>query len=443
MVNRVKQNKWCLVRIVIFAAAVAAAPAHAQDSTPRTPRRGEQLTVFLATFGQGDHIWERFGHNAIWVRDGASGTVTSYNYGMFTFGEPGFITRFLRGRMRYWMDAREANEELAIYQQTNRSVSLQRLNLTAEQKHELREFLDWNWLPENSRYLYHYFYDNCSTRVRDALDRVVGGAIRRQLQGKTTGTTLRWHSLRLAGESVPVYAGLSLGLGMPTDRPIDAWEEGFIPMQLMAHLRDVRVPGPDGRLGPLVAEERVLFQARRAPEAAAPPNRWPGFLIAGLLLGGALVITAYRARARPRARMVLAVGLSTWGIIGGVFGFILTFLWVATDHSTSYGNQNLLQVNPLSLLLAVAAPLAVLGRSGPRAARLARLAWRTSVVLLALSFSGLLLHLFPGAAQVNGPIMSLAFPLHLASVLSLRQADDSRASTREDASMPISAIRAA
>src|SRR5215212_160203 len=202
--------------------------------------------------GQGDQVWERFGHNAIWIKDATSRTTTSYNYGMFSFDEPGFITRFLRGRMLYWMGVHHADAELAAYQRSNRSVWVQQLNLTAAQKYELRQFLDWNWLPENSRYLYHYFYDNCSTRVRDALDRALGGALRDQLVGKETGTTYRWHSLRLTGESLTVYTGLSLGLGMPTDRPIDAWQEAFIPMQLMARLRTVRVPGPDGQSVPLV-----------------------------------------------------------------------------------------------------------------------------------------------------------------------------------------------
>jgi hypothetical protein len=441
MAKRVKTNKWCLVRMVICFVLTGQA-AHAQDA-PQRARPGEQLTVFLATFGQGDQVWEQFGHNAIWVRDAAAGTITSYNYGMFSFGEPGFITRFVRGRMLYWMDARDADQELAAYQQTNRSIWVQRLNLTAGQKYELRQFLDWNWLPENRYYRYHYFYDNCSTRIRDALDRVLGGALRAQLAGKATGTTFRSHSLRLTGESALVYTGLSLGLGRPTDREIDAWEEGFIPMQLMGHLRGVRVPGPSGALVPLVAEEDALFQAQREPEATAPPHRWPAYLIVGVLLGAALVFAARQARMRPRARMYLAVGLSTWGFVAGFFGLILAFLWVATDHTTSYDNQNLLQVNPLSLLLAVAAPLAVLRRPGARAQRLARLAWRTSLVLLALSVAGLLLQMFPSVAQDNGPIIALAFPLHLASVLSLHQADDPQASTREDASMRMSAVRAA
>jgi hypothetical protein len=214
-------------------------------------------------------------------------------------------------------------------------------------------------------------------------------------------------------------------------------------MQLMTHLRAVRVPGPDGALVPLVAEATTVFQANRPPEASAPPNRWPSFLLAGVLLAALLLFAAYRARTRERARVYLAIGVSTWSVIAGFFGCLLAFLWIATDHTTSYDNQNLLQVNPLSFLLAVAAPLALLQRTGARARRIGRLAWRTAIVLLVLSLAGALLHILPGATQGNEPIMAVALPLHLASVLSLRQTRDPQASTREDVSIQKSAVRAA
>ena len=44
---------------------------------------------------------------------------------------------------------------------------------------------------------YDYYRDNCSTRVRDALDLALGGAIRRTLVGVPTGPTYRSHTRRL------------------------------------------------------------------------------------------------------------------------------------------------------------------------------------------------------------------------------------------------------
>jgi hypothetical protein len=409
--------------------AAAAAPAAAQAAAADA---GTELTVYHAVFDQGDAVWEKFGHNAIWIHDARTGTTTSYNYGMFSFDQVGFVPRLLRGDMLYSMGVRDADEELAAYAYYNRTVSTQRLNLTPAQRHALREFLEWNWLPANRDYLYDYFRDNCSTRVRDALDRVLGGAISDALTGMPTGTTFRRQSLRLTAASLPTVTGLLLGLGPPTDRPIDAWEESFIPMQLAEHLRAVQVPDGAGGVMPLVAEERVLFQADRAAAPPDMPNSVPAFLLAGCLAGAGLAGLGRYARHGRRAAFGLAVALSLWGITVGFFGLILALIWAATNHVYSYGNLNLLQVNPLAFLLAAAAPLAILRRTTGRQYAAARLAWPAAVTLAALSLVGLLLNLLPGVHQVNGAIIAVALPIHIGAVLALRQAIPHEPSPAQD-----------
>jgi hypothetical protein len=408
--------------------------AHAAQRPANLP--GGELTVYHVVYGQGDSVWEKFGHNAIWIHDAGTGSTISYNYGMFDFGQTDFIPRLLRGDMLYSMGVRDADEEVAAYTYYDRSILVQRLNLTPEQRASLREFLEWNWLPANRDYRYDYFRDNCATRIRDALDRVVGGAIGDQLRSIPTGTSYRSHSLRLTAASLPVYAGLLLGLGQPTDRPIDAWEEGFIPMELGRHLASVQVRDQDGSAAPLVLEERVLHQARRPPPADAPPERTAGFLLAGILLGAPLALLGRHARTSRRAAFGLAVAISFWGVVTGFFGVILTLLWTATSHVDSYVNLNLLQVNPLGLLLAGAAPLAVLRRASGRSHAVARLAWPAAVTLAALSVAGLLLRLLPAITQQNGPITALALPLHLGVVLALWQALSGPLSHEEDTVVP-------
>ena len=43
-----------------------------------------------------------------------------------------------------------------------------------EQKQELFDALEENYLPENRTYLYDFFYNNCSTKVRDIIKSVGG-----------------------------------------------------------------------------------------------------------------------------------------------------------------------------------------------------------------------------------------------------------------------------
>jgi hypothetical protein len=399
---------------------------------PPAPGAGSELTVYHAVFGQGDQVWEKFGHNAIWIHDAGTGSTISYNYGMFSFDQVGFVPRLMRGDMLYSMGVRDADEELAAYTYFNRTVTVQRLNLLPAQRHALREFLEWNWLPENRDYLYDYFRDNCATRVRDALDRVLGGTIRGSLAGVPTGTTFRSHSLRLTEGSGPTVAGLLVGLGPPTDEPIDAWEESFIPMQLQLHLRGVSVTDAAGRTIPLVAEERVLFEASRPAEATSAPDPTLTYLMAGLLVAALLAGLGHLARTGRRAAFGLAVALSLWGVATGFFGLILFLLWAATNHVYSYANLNLLQLNPLGFLLAVAAPLAVLRRTTGRLHATGRLAWPAAITLAFISATGLLIQLLSPLNQWNAPIIALVLPIHLGAVLALYQSIPRAPSPQKD-----------
>ncbi|HSJ08738.1 MAG TPA: DUF4105 domain-containing protein [Longimicrobiales bacterium] len=421
---------WLRLLSVLSLVPLLAQPAQAQVAA--VP--GSDLTVYLATFGPGDAVWEKFGHNAIWIRDATTRTSTSYNYGMFHFDQPGFVPRLMKGRMLYSMGVYDAEAELAAYMDRNRSVWVQQLNLTADQKHRLREYLEQNYARDGGSYLYDYFRDNCSTRIRDALDHVLGGSIRRALVGTSTGTTFRSHSLRLTAASIPTYTGLMLGLGRPTDRAIDAWEESFIPMELMSHLRNVMVSDADGNPRPLVAEERIAFDAVRQPPPDQAPSRVLGYLIVGIGLAAGLTTLARRGPDSRRAQVALAILVSLWGVLTGFFGSLLALL-LLTDHSAAHSNLNLLQVNPLGFLLAVAGPLAIV--AAQRFPRMARLAWPAALALAGLSATGLMLHLVPSLAQDNGPIIALALPVHLALVLCLYHMVAPEMSPIEDKSLQL------
>jgi hypothetical protein len=201
-----------------------AAPARAQAGTAAGDTTGGgALRIFVVTYGPGEQVWERFGHDAIVVQDGATGESVSYNYGMFDFRQENFILRFARGQMLYWMQGIPSAWYDRTYVRADRSIWRQELNLTPAQRVELRRFLEWNALEENKYYAYDYFRDNCATRVRDALDRVLGGRIRAATDTIATPYSYRWHTRRLVAAQPLVYTGIDLGLGRPTDRPISAW----------------------------------------------------------------------------------------------------------------------------------------------------------------------------------------------------------------------------
>ncbi len=381
-----------------------AAPA-ASSTTAQSPNAppGSELEVYVMTMGQGDLLWERFGHNALGIRDTRTGTDLVFNWGMFSFEQPGFLPRFLRGEMRYWMAAFDATQMLLAYQQDNRSVTVQRLNLTAAQKDSLRKFVIWNSRDENKFYRYDYYRDNCSTRVRDAIDMITGGAIKRTSDTVVTSMTYRDHSLRLMDGMFWTRTGIDIALGHPTDRPITSWEAMFIPMEFQRRLRDIRVPDATGQLVPLVASEEVLFAASRTPELMTVPS----LALGGLALGVVAAIVCYLVGFRLPGRAGATTLALAWAVVAGVLGLLLFLLWAVTQHVASHVNQNLFFINPLWLVVAILLPFA----GGARR-------WRNTLLVVVraialLSIVGAVVALTPWG-QPSGAIAAFAAPVNLA-----------------------------
>jgi hypothetical protein len=361
----------------------------------------QTLSVYLMTMGPGDAVWERFGHNAIRIRDAATGEDRVYNWGMFSLDDSGFILRFLRGRMRYWMASDDAALTVEAYRQYNRSVTIQELNLSGAQKLALYEFVKRNELPENRFYDYDYFRDNCSTRVRDALDLALGGVLAARYKDAATHQSYRDHARRLMQPDIWTYTGIDIGLGRPTDRAITSWEEMFIPMSLQRLVRDVRVRSASGAEAPLVLSERVLVAAMRPPVPDRPAQWTPWYLLVGCLI--ALVILALGlTRGAPVAAFISVV----WCIVAGIIGLLLVFLWTATAHVAAYQNANLLPLNPLWLVLAGLA----ITRS--------RKARPLAVGLTLTGFAAVLLLPLPNQ-QDTARILALVLPIHSATMLAI------------------------
>ena len=87
---------------------------------------------------------------------------------------------FAQGKMWYSMgEDVDPAKYIQFYASEGRRIRGQELDLTPPARLALRDFLQWNIQPDHAGYAYDYYLDNCSTRIRDALDRVLGGAIGR------------------------------------------------------------------------------------------------------------------------------------------------------------------------------------------------------------------------------------------------------------------------
>ncbi|MDC7805900.1 DUF4105 domain-containing protein [Luteimonas sp BLCC-B24] len=371
----------------------------------QTPARDDVPQIGVATMQPGDVFFERFGHNALIVDDPAEPEPLSYNFGFFDPSEPDFMSRFIRGDMRYMLAALPFADDLAYYRDVGRGVSIQWLDLDPAQARALAAALAENAKPEHAHYRYDYFTDNCSTRVRDAIDRALGGALRGQLQGRSRGNSYRGDAVRLASPAPWMWIGFDIGLGPAADRPNSIWDDTFVPMRLADALREAR--NVDGR--PLVSSEQVIVPHTQAPEPAERPRLlWP-WLAAGAVLGLGILVAG---RVAPRA--LAAAALPVWtacALLGGV----MLFLWLGTAHGFAWRNQNLLLFNPLCALLLPGGWRIVRGRAPGR-----MFAWTLAAVVLC-GVVAVFLHWLPVLPQRNAAWLSLLMPVHVALLVALRE----------------------
>jgi hypothetical protein len=367
----------------------------------------DPLSVYVLTFGPGDHPFFKFGHNALLIRDRQYGTDRVYNFGTFRFDSPNLIRQFLRGRLTYWLSVSTLPATLATYQRENREVDVQELALPPAEERELQARLEENARPQNRDYKYDYFLDNCSTRVRDAVDKATGSALRAAARAPGR-LTLREQALRMTADYWPLYLALDIVLAGATDRPIDRWAEMYIPEELARGLRTVKLSGSSGAgvdEHPLVVAEQTLFQARRAPPLGAPPSRGVTLLLAGLGLALVFISLGWAAPERPLVRALFGLLVAAWGLVVGFLGCFLVFVWLFTDHVVAHRNENILLCAPWALLLGLLGFGVAMGRPG---ATTKALHVAVAGLLLALAGWGLKAH--PAFHQNNAALIGLFLP---------------------------------
>jgi Domain of unknown function (DUF4105) len=416
-----------LVARAALALALLAVPARAADAqaAPLASGDGRTLRVSVLTIGPGSAVFERFGHNALRITDTATGSDLAYNWGMFSFAEPNFLGRFLSGDTRYWVEAFPSTWLIEAYIAADREVIEQELALTGVQRAALAAFAQRNAMPENKYYRYDYFRDNCSTRVRDALDTVLGGSLERRFTVMTTAWTYRSESVRLTTPDALAQSGIELALGPRADVPMTAWQAMFIPMRLRDHLRDVTVRGADGVPVPIVRREQVLYAAKRPPEPAERRGLTLGAW--GPILGvWMLLLAPFGAVRRERTRIPAAVMAALWYALTGLVGLLIVGMWVGSAHVFWYDNLNLLLVSPLGLVAAAPTARAILRGRASTLARVAVIAILLQA-LLALPVA------LVGPQRLAGPLL-LLLPAHLGLVIAYWR--HTREGTPPDAAVP-------
>ena len=86
------------LKVRLFFVVILALPqisTFAQDSS--------HIKISLLTCTPGAELYSAFGHTAIRITDSTSLTDYVFNYGTFNFEDPGFYTKFIRGKLLYYL----------------------------------------------------------------------------------------------------------------------------------------------------------------------------------------------------------------------------------------------------------------------------------------------------------------------------------------------------
>jgi len=308
-------------------------PLHAQLS--------EDAYISLITCRPGDEVFNTWGHTGIRVVDKDKRIDHIFNYGMFSFNEPGFLGKFLRGKLLYWVDTENYNSFYFKYNNEKRSLIEQKFNFTHQQKNTVFQALNKNLRPENRKYYYDFFFDNCSTRARDIFlnDLYVETNVNQK-----TGITFRKLLDRYILHQPWIDFGVDLIIGSLADQKSTISDQMFLPELLGEQLGEISLGDKK-----LLAQPKVILDHESQIKLRKKSTFFkPLYLFLILLLIELVLFVKYRSKKESK---VLRIYDKFWYLIAGISSLLIGFMWFGTDHIATKSNLNLLWLNPIFLFL--------------------------------------------------------------------------------------------
>ncbi|MEN9640524.1 MAG: hypothetical protein RLZZ262_2393 [Bacteroidota bacterium] len=341
----------------------------------------DKTTFSILTCSPGADLYSLFGHTAIRVTDNHKDRFIDlvFNYGTFEFSDD-FYVKFAMGKLNYQLSVSRFGDFQKSYIDEMRGIEEQVLLLNHAQKIHLWELLQCNYQPENQTYRYDFFYDNCSTRVRDIIllacqmaeqhpiadslnvapDLNYQATLRQAFpdngdpsqrsslqQGQPIAFTYTYpsdYSFRDAIDRYLVYQpwsdfGIDVALGLPCDRSVLHTQAMFLPDSLKkefhyAHQNNQAV---------VTRADDLLFNEN---EFEQPRFFTPFWIFTAVFL----FIASFSMRADKRFDVRIWDRLFL--IVVGLIGLLVCFLWFITDHHATVNNLNILWAHPLWILFA-------------------------------------------------------------------------------------------
>ena len=300
--------------------------------------------ISIITIGPGKQLYDSFGHNAIRVSDPSNGKDLAFNYGTFDFNTPNFYIKFGQGKLPYALSVSTYDGFLRNYIAEKRWIKQQKLDLTYGEKIAIFEFLLNNAQPSNREYQYDFFFDNCATRIRDVLAVNLGSKLSYQEKQYAPflysfrdliQQRLHWNSWG--------SLGIDIALGAVIDRTANPWEHQFLPDYVFESLKSATITRNNKTSALIKKETTINNPGPRARNSAFLLSPFFVFLVIAL---GIVYRTLRDSKQQKRSRWLDTVLFFVTGIVG----VLLLVLWLATDHTATINNYNILWAFPVNLI---------------------------------------------------------------------------------------------
>lgn len=313
----------------------------AEQGAPMRAEYYDSVEVSLLTCAPHEEVYSLYGHSALRWHDLHSGQDIAFNWGIFNFQKPYFVLRFVFGLTDYELGVADYESFANYYRRWGAMVTEQVLNLTAKEKYELQKLLAENYLPENRVYRYNYFYDNCSTRPRDMVERCIDGTVQYEPR-RDFEPSFRQMIHEKTGRHDWVTEGNDLLLGLRADMKTKRQEQEFLPDNLMYDFDYAQVLRDDGSIRPLVGDRRMAVQ----PGVQMVER---DFIVSPAEVGVMLlVVSILIAIGEWRRRKTFKYWDAFLMTVTGLAGCIL-FVMLFSQHPATSTNLQLLLVNPVHL----------------------------------------------------------------------------------------------
>lgn len=323
---------------VIFIALLLFSIRAQSQSLPLS--EGAQISV-ITCGPTPNELYAAFGHSAIRVYDPDQKIDFAYNYGVFNFDQPNFYLNFARGYLYYKLGVYYYPHFRDYYISHNRYLHEQILDLRAEQKQKVFDYLEWNGKPENQTYRYDYFYNNCATKIRDVLAETLKGELKFDGSFIKTDYTIRDLTDLYLGPQPWGDLGIDICLGLPMDKKASPYEYMFLPDYVEYSFDNATINSK-----PVVKQKVSVYEA--IPEGI-PFSFFHPWIVFGTFLLITIAISYYDWK---RKKLSKWFDITVFSVVGWV-GILLLLLWIATDHQAAATNFNLLWAFPLHAITAL------------------------------------------------------------------------------------------